>query len=346
MKILVVAPSWIGDVVMSQCLYKTIKQLHPDSIIHVLAPKWCLPVLNRMPEVDRAILMPIGHGSFAFKERVQLGKSFALTKYDEAYILPNSWKSALIPYFANIKKRTGWKGECRYFLINDLRSNKENFPLLVERYTALAYPKSQMQDNKCIPEILIPSLKFNAELSEEVKNKLNIDTSKNFLGLCPGAEYGPTKKWPVEYYAEFSNEYLKTHENSEILIFGSNKDLETANEILNFISDDLKNRVNILAGKTSIEEAIDLLALCKLVICNDSGLMHISAGVGTKLIAIFGSTSTKYTPPQSKDALIIESTEPCHPCFKKQCKFQTMACLKGITPQYVIEKMKERWPNL
>lgn len=347
MRILVVAPSWIGDLVMSQCLYKAIKAIHPDASIHVLAPKWCLEVLNRMPEVDRAILMPIGHGSFAIKARYVLGKNLKLANYDQAYVLPNSWKSALIPFFANIKKRTGWKGECRYLLLNDIRTNKTNFPLLVERYSALAYAKNDMKSNADITTILPPALiTKNLPNPTLLFSKFQILSTTNTLGLCPGAEFGPTKKWPVSYYAEITTRYLKKHSQAEAWIFGSSKDVETARQVVSFVPQELSPRIKILAGKTTIEEAIDLIANCKLVICNDSGLMHIAAAVNTKIVAIFGSTSTKYTPPQSPNALIIESDEPCHPCFKRICKQGTFACLNKISPDFVWQKIKERWSNL
>lgn len=347
MRVLVVAPSWIGDLVMSQCLYKALKSQYPDATLHVLAPKWCLDVLNRMPEVDRTILMPIGHGSFALKGRWALGRSLKLAHYDQAFILPNSWKSALIPLFAGIKKRTGWKGESRYLLLNDLRTGKERFPLLVERYSALAYPKKDMHDRNDLKTIFRPQLTVKPlPTATLLFSKFNIVSTKAPLGLCPGAEFGPAKKWPPEFYAYVAQRYLENNSESEVWIFGSPKDVATGEEVVSHIPEALKQRVRIIAGKTTIEEAIDLLSACKLVICNDSGLMHIAAAVGTRLAAVFGSTSTRYTPPQTDDALIIESEEPCHPCFKRECRFGTFACLKHIKPELVWTKLQEKWPDL
>ena len=143
-KILIIGPSWVGDMVMSQSLYITLKQLHPNSSIDVIAPAWCKPILNRMPEVDNAITMPFGHGKFAFWGRRKIGKELAKNNYDQAIVLPNSAKSALVPWFANIPKRTGWKGEMRFGLLNDIRTNKKSFQYMVERYIALAHtPKKK-----------------------------------------------------------------------------------------------------------------------------------------------------------------------------------------------------------
>lgn len=126
MKILIIGPSWVGDMVMSQCLYTEIKKLHPEAIIDVMAPGWCKPVLERMPEVNQALEMPLGHGDLNLLARYQLGKILRDDQYDHTYVLPNSAKSALVPFFAKIPVRTGWKGEMRYGLLNDLRNNKKS----------------------------------------------------------------------------------------------------------------------------------------------------------------------------------------------------------------------------
>lgn len=140
-KILIVGPSWVGDMVMAQSLFKELKRLHPDCSIDVLAPAWSKPLLERMPEVARGIDMPVGHGQLLLKERYRLGMSLRTEKYDQAILLPNSLKSALIPAFAEIETRTGWRGEWRYGLLNDIRKlDKKRYPLMVQRFIALAHP--------------------------------------------------------------------------------------------------------------------------------------------------------------------------------------------------------------
>nr|MDT0251025.1 lipopolysaccharide heptosyltransferase II [Endozoicomonas sp.] len=142
MKYLIVGPSWVGDMVMAQTLFIAIKQQHPDAIIDVLAPAWSLPIIERMPEVRRGIDIPLGHGKLGLSARYQLGKSLRQEKYTHAITLPNSFKSALVPFWANIKHRIGWRGEMRYGLLNDIRKlDKSQYPLMVERFIALAYPE-------------------------------------------------------------------------------------------------------------------------------------------------------------------------------------------------------------
>ena len=196
MKILVIGPAWVGDMVMSQSLYRLLKQQHPDALLHVMAPGWCLPLLERMPEVDRAIRMPLGHGEFQLLARWRLGRALKAEGYDWALILPNSLKSALIPLFAGIVRRTGWKGESRYGLLNDLRSNKQDFPMMVQRYMALAFAKPQMRSASDLPAILHPALRIEPQQQTAARSRLGLNSPAPVLGLCPGAEFGPAKRWP------------------------------------------------------------------------------------------------------------------------------------------------------
>jgi heptosyltransferase-2 len=187
MKTLIIGPSWVGDMVMSQSLYITLKKQQPDMELHVMAPRWCLPLLARMPQVDLAIEMPLGHGDFKLAARWKLGRELKQTQYTQAIVLPNSLKSALIPFFAGIKKRTGWKGESRFGLLNDLRSNKNTFPLMVQRYIALAFPRQQMRAAKDIQEIPYPALQVDKAQQQTAIARLGINLDKPVLGLCPGA---------------------------------------------------------------------------------------------------------------------------------------------------------------
>src|SRR5690606_31381839 len=140
MNILIIGPSWVGDMVMAQTLFQWLKQRHRDCAIDVLAPDWSRPILERMPEVRAALSLPLGRGVLDLAARRRIGKSLA-GQYDQAILLPNSLKSALVPWFAGIPLRTGWKGEMRYGLLNDLRPlDKARYPLMIERFMALAYP--------------------------------------------------------------------------------------------------------------------------------------------------------------------------------------------------------------
>lgn len=334
MKYLIIAPSWIGDLVMSQSLFITLKKQLPKLELHVMAPIWCFPILSRMPEVDRTIEMPIGHGSFALGARWKIGRTLQSEHYDQAIVLPNSLKSAFIPLFAGIKKRSGWKGESRYGLLNDLRNNKQNFPRMVERYVALAFPKPQMKSSRNIPEISFPKLYTDEMLQKSALTLYDLNTIKPILGLCPGAEFGPAKRWPEKYYAEIAKRWINQN-NGQIWIFGSTKDIETAEQIKNCLPVNLQTNCNILAGKTTLTEAIDLLASCNTVVSNDSGLMHIAAAVKTPLVAIYGSTSPTYTPPLSDTVQIVNTDIECRPCFKRECPLNHLNCLNQLNPNQV-----------
>ena len=343
MKILVIGPSWVGDMVMSQSLYITLKQQYPDAELHVMAPTWCCALLERMPEVDQALVMPLGHGDFKLAERFRLGRRLAQHGYDWAIVQPNSLKSALIPLFAGIKQRTGWKGESRYGLLNDLRSNKHSFPLMVERYNALAYPKAQMISSASLPNLPWPLLSVDEQNQARALDKFKLNTEKPVLSLCPGAEFGPSKRWPEQHYAEVAKQQIE--QGKQVWIFGSAKDIPVAETIRHSLPATLQAHCHILAGKTSLHQAIDLMALSTMVVSNDSGLMHIAAALQRPLVAVYGSTSPEYTPPLAKQVAVVHTDIECRPCFKRECPLGHLKCLKELAPQQVlnaIKKLQER----
>ncbi|GAD80550.1 lipopolysaccharide heptosyltransferase II [Vibrio ezurae] len=339
-KILIIGPSWVGDMVMSQSLYRTLKEQNPDAIIDVLAPAWCKPILSRMPEVNQAIEMPLAHGEFKLAQRYKIGKSLRSNQYTHAYVLPNSAKSALIPFFARIPQRIGWKGESRFGLLNDIRLNKQSFTFMSERYVALAHPKQQMNNSSSLgglSNILWPQLEIDKNQVLETTTKFSLSTESKVIGLCPGAEFGPAKKWPTKHYAELATQLLANGYN--VWLFGSNKDAETTSEILQKQSLEYKNNIVDLAGKTSLEEAIDLLSVCQYVVSNDSGLMHVSAAVGCHVIGIYGSTSPDYTPPLTNKLDIVNTDIECRPCFKRECPLHHLKCLNEISPTSIVERI-------
>lgn len=339
MKILIIGPSWVGDMVMSQSLYTTLKQQNPNCEIDVLAPAWCKPILERMPEISQAIEMPLGHGEFNFLGRRAIGKELIANHYDKAFILPNSAKSALIPFFAGIASRTGWKGELRYGLLNDLRPDKRVFQFMVERYVALAHPKTSMLNDVNLEQCPRPSLLIDKESQRHAIEKLSLNTDTPVVGLCPGAEYGPAKRWPDKYYAEVANKLIG--EGNQIWLFGSAKDHEVTEKIKRALPSEQQAHCHNLAGQTSLIEAVDLLAACHTVICNDSGLMHVSAAVGCNIVAIYGSSSPKYTPPLTDKLTMVHTDIGCRPCFKKTCPLGHQDCLNKLMPEQVLGAYNE-----
>ncbi|MGF1740823.1 lipopolysaccharide heptosyltransferase II [Vibrio profundum] len=338
MKILIIGPSWVGDMVMSQSLYSTLKHHYPTSKIDVLAPSWCKPILERMPEVDKAIEMPIGHGSFNLSDRWKIGRNLAKSDYTHAYILPNSAKSALIPLFAGIKNRAGWKGEFRYGLLNDLRKDKKIFQYMVERYVALAYEQTDMITKVTLGNCPIPKLNTSESNIESVVAKLGINNKLPTIGICPGAEFGPAKRWPEKHYAKVVSYAIEN--GFQVWLFGSNKDIDVCNNILSGLSDTQRNLCYNLAGRTSLVDAVDLLSCCHTVISNDSGLMHVASAVGCNIIAIYGSSSPNYTPPLSHKVAIVDNDVECRPCFQKVCPLGHFDCLEKLEAKKVIAALK------
>ena len=340
-RILIVGPAWVGDMVLAQSLFKMLKANQPDCVIDVAAPAWTLPLLERMPEVSNKIALPFKHGELAFWQRIQFGRSLKNAGYGQSITLTNSFKSALLPWAAGIPKRTGFLGEMRYGLINDIRPlDKTKLKKTVERFVTLGLDKDTPLP-KIIPN---PQLNTKVEAAWILASRLGVEQGKsNILGLCPGAEYGEAKRWPAEYYAEVANAVLK--QGWQVLLFGSDKDIAVTNQI-NQLS---QNKCVDLGGKTKLGEAIDLMSLCDTVISNDSGLMHVAAALNSetgakKLIAIFGSSDPFHTPPMHPDAVIKYLGLTCSPCFKRECPLKEanahLACLKNITPTNILYWLK------
>ena len=304
MKILVVGPSWVGDSVMAQTLYKRIKKELPSSQIDVMSPHWSLALLERMPEVCKKIVSPFSHGETKLLERYKLGQGLKKENYDRAIILTNSLKSSLIPYFARIEVRTGWLGEFRYGLINDIRSSKKlKKSLMIEKFAAL----SLYEENYSIENLTFPELEINFANQRNFLEEFSIDYSKNTMAICPGAEFGPSKRWPAEYYAEIAKFYVNKGWN--VLCIGSKNDEDIGMGIGSLNNLGCNESFINLIGKTSLQDAIDILAFTEKVVTNDSGLMHISAAVKTPLVALYGPSSPEYTPPLISKKKILRKTQ-------------------------------------
>ncbi|WP_019528810.1 lipopolysaccharide heptosyltransferase II [Dasania marina] len=334
-KILIVGPSWVGDMVMAQALFIALKQKHPNCIIDVLAPEWSLPILERMPEVHAGIVMPLGHGKLDLALRQRLGQQLASEHYQQAILLPNSFKSALVPFFAEIPERTGWRGEMRYFLLNDIRLlSKKRYPLMVQRFVALAYkPGAELPQD--LPR---PALQVDAANAAAVVAKFGL-ADKPFLALCPGAEFGPAKRWPEQHYAAVAQQFLER--GWRVALFGSANDVAVAESIQGLISADLREHCISVAGQTSLAEAVDLLAKADAVVSNDSGLMHIAAALARPMVVVYGSTSPEFTPPLSDNVRVEQIAVDCGPCFKRECPLGHLKCLQDLPASRVIASLDQ-----
>ncbi|EMF5056037.1 MULTISPECIES: ADP-heptose--LPS heptosyltransferase RfaF [Serratia] len=339
MKILVIGPSWVGDMMMSQSLYRTLKAEYPSAEIDVMAPAWCRPLLARMPEVNQALAMPLGHGALGLGERRRLGRALRANRYDRAYVLPNSFKSALVPFFADIPQRTGWRGEMRYGLLNDVRVlDKAAFPLMVQRYVALAYDKGRIQRADDLPQPLLwPRLQVNDAEIAETAAAFNLTDSRPIVGFCPGAEFGPAKRWPHYHYATLAQKLIES--GYQIALFGSAKDHEAGEQIRAALQEDARDFCLNLAGKTQLEQAVILIASCRAVVSNDSGLMHVAAALNKPLIALYGPSSPDFTPPLSDKARVIRLISGYHKVRKGDAEQGYHQSLIDIQPQQVLDAL-------
>lgn len=330
-KILIVGPSWVGDMVMAQTLFKLLAAQHPGLVLDVMAPDWAAPVLARMPEVRRSIQMPVGHGKLQLRQRYQLGRSLRAEGYDQAILLPNSLKSALVPFFASIALRTGWRGEMRYGLLNDIRLlNPQRYPLMVERFAALAYsPGAQLPS-----ELPRPALEVDEQNQQRLLTELALAGDRPLLGLCPGAEFGPAKQWPARHYAALAEHYIA--QGWQVVALGSGNDSGTAAAIRQALPASASTYYCDATGITSLVDAVDLLALCRGAVSNDSGLMHVAAAVACQLVAVYGSTSPEFTPPLGERVAIAAIDMSCRPCFQRECPLGHSNCLQQLLPAQVI----------
>jgi heptosyltransferase-2 len=326
---LVVAPSWVGDAVLSHPLLVRLREADPGGTIDVLGPPWALPVYRRMPEVAATHALPFGHGELRLGERRRFARS--LPPYDRAIVLPNSLKSALIPWHAGIGLRTGWRGEMRYGLLNDIRRLDETaLPLIVERYAALAQPAGEAL-RRPLPN---PRLAVDPAARDATLAKHGLDTSRPVAAFAPGAEYGPAKRWPARHFAQLARDLAAR--GDQVWLLGSGKDAAITAEIQRLAGGVTRD----LAGRTTLGEAIDLMSLAHRVVTNDSGLMHIAAALDRPTAAIFGSSSPAFTPPLSAKAKVISLRLSCSPCFARVCPLGHTNCLETLEPAAVLAALQ------
>jgi heptosyltransferase-2 len=331
--VLVIGPSWVGDMVMAQSLFMQLKQDVPERDLDVLAPAWSRALLARMPQVSGSLDLPFGHGELAIGERRRLGRRLRRAGYDQAIVLPNSFKSALVPWFAGIPRRTGWRGEWRYGLLNDLRIlDRHKYPRMVQRFVALG-KDAGLQHLESTP---VPRLQVDPVESARCRRLFALAEDWPILALCPGAEFGSAKCWPSRHYGTLAGRYLER--GWQVLLIGSDHDREVTRAVREAC--DRHPLCLDLAGQTTLAEAVDLLSLADAVVSNDSGLMHIAAALDRPLVAIFGATSPEFTPPLGKRVACESSAIECAPCFQRECPLGHHRCMVETSPGQVEEKLQ------
>lgn len=327
MKALIVAPSWIGDAVMAQPLFARLRERNPGIELHALAPRWVAPVLQRMPEVAGIVDSPFGHGDLSLKARWRLARNLAGMEFQRAYVLPNSLKSALIPFLAGIPERIGFTGESRAGLINRRHTlDKTALPQMAERFAQLA----EAVGTPLPRPIPLPRLSSTPAQQAATLAALGLTRPEKLAVFCPGAEYGPAKRWPAGHFATLARKLAAR--GYAVWSLGSPKDAVVGDEIA------AESPASNLCGKTSLDQAIDLIAAADFVVCNDSGLMHVAAALGRPLTALYGSSSPGFTPPLSPQARIVSLKLDCSPCFKRECPLKHLDCLNKLDPELVLKE--------
>jgi len=325
-RILIVAPSWVGDAILSEPLVALLREPLEPAIVDVLAPPWCAPVYARMRGVRETISSPIAHGELKLGERRALARVLRANAYTRAFVLPNSLKSALIPWLARIPRRIGYVGEARGLLLTDARFlDAHALPRLVDRFVALAAAPGEIPPISPIP-VLVP----DAANAAEAMRSLGLATRRPVAVFCPGAEYGPAKRWPTEHFVTLARRLIDS--GYAVWLIGSVNDRGAADPIAQAVPD-----VRNACGRTDLGTAIDLLAQARVVVSNDSGLMHAAAAVGRPLVALFGSSSPQFTPPLSPLARVARIEIACSPCFQRQCPLGHFKCMRELSPNVVYD---------
>ena len=333
-RILIVAPNWLGDSIMAQPLL-TLLKAKTGALIDVIAVPAVAPVFRRMIEVARVIEADFRHGALDMKARWKLGRSLRLNQagqpqYAQSYVLPNSWKSALVPFFADVPVRVGYAGEARVGLIDVRHPNPKKGA--AREPMAPFYARLADLPGKAVPELPEPFLLTDPLRVIAAKVNLGLRPTQNLVALCPGAEYGPAKRWPAEYFAEVAGK-LKARGYTPIVL-GAQGDVPAGLTIEQLSAGAAIN----LAGKTTLDDAINLIAGSRAVITNDSGLMHVAAALGTPQLALFGSSSPEHTPPLSGAARVISLRVECSPCFARECPLGHFKCMREMTPARVLDE--------
>lgn len=315
---------------MAQALLLLLKQRDPERDLDILAPGWSLPIVSRMPQVRRGIAAQTEHGEIGLRKRWRISRELRRHGYDQAIILPRSLKAALIPWFASIERRTGFHGESRYILINDERLFDHNMlDQTVKRYVALG-----LEPGEALPEIPNPVLRVSVANQDTLLDKLDIRSDRPVIAMMPGAEYGPAKCWPIEYFAALAS--LLATDGYDVWVLGAAGDADAGEQIA------AQSTAVNLCGKTSLADVIDLLGLATQAVSNDSGLLHIAAAAGTHVHGIYGSSTPEFTPPLTARCDIHYLDIECSPCFERHCPLLHLRCLRDIQPATVHDAILAR----
>ncbi|MFK3740071.1 lipopolysaccharide heptosyltransferase II [Massilia sp. TN1-12] len=322
---LVISPNWIGDAVMAQPLLRMLKQQHPERPIDVLAPPQVVPVWRRIQEADDILVTPFRHRALQLGERFKYARLLKERNYSDAYVLPNTLKYALIPWLARIPRRVGYKGEMRYGMVNVMHHDDVPRRSMVPFYSALA-----REPELPSPRPVRPILIVGGEESNDVRARLGLDLDRPLVVFAPGAEFGIAKRWPPAHYGALAERVAHKVPGVQIALLGSPNDRETCDQVQECAGQAAPAVVN-LAGQTSLDDAIALIAQAGAVVSNDSGLLHIASALNRPVVALYGSTDPDYAPPLSDLSRTVSLRLECSPCRKRECPLGHHDCMNKMS---------------
>ncbi len=353
MKILIIMPNWLGDIIISLSLIAKIKKEFPNSQVDILIRKNYADIAQFIPEIANTFIDEFSSNkSLSIKLLLKVRNTIKEQNYTHAFILPNSFKSALIPFLAKIPTRIGYLGEMRFIVLNKwIRLSKvlrDKLYLMADRYYYLSSLISQTATNNLnLTQRQNPKLLVNETTKESLVDKIynqcfygtipKIDSFK-FI-ISPGAAFGQAKQWPSKYYAKIIDYIIES--GHQVFIVGSKQDIPVANELCSMLKNDNSALIKNLCGYTSLVELISLISICDFVICNDSGVMNVAAALDKKVVAIFGPTSPKHTPPMCRYNKVEQLSLECQPCFKRVCPLNHHNCMEHLPPERIIESINQ-----
>ena len=321
-KVLVVAPAWVGDMVMAHTFVPGL--VRRGAVVDFLAPPATADLARRMPGVTAVHTLNARHGALGIGERARAAKRLRGKGFAWAIVLPNSFKSAVVPWLAGVPRRTGFTGEARVGILNDRhRLDVKTLPRLVDRFASLA---------RVPPES--PRLNADPARRGELLASFGLHPNERLIALCPGAEYGPSKRWPAEHFADLGRRLVST--GAAVVVLGSARDAEPGKAIARYSS------ALDLTGKTGLLDVVDVLSAASAAVTNDSGLLHVAAALGVPVAGIYGSTTPAFTPPLSTRAVAVGQDDlPCRPCFRRECPLGHRACLTNTSAERVMAALVE-----
>ncbi len=330
-QVLIIGPSWVGDMVMAQVLFQIMRRRWPRVQIDLLAPAASAPLGERMAEIRQVHVLESSHKRLGLAQRKAMAQKLRSIDYDWSICLPNSFKSALIPYWLKVPVRTGYQREFRSLLLNDVhRLRRKKLPRTVDQYVSLGLPPRLPHPQQLPP----PRLQVDPAARDLALRELELASTPSPVALAPGAEFGPAKRWPVRHWIGLARALLQA--GHAVWLLGSPKDAPITGEIAAAAPG-----VRDLGGRTSLLQAVDLLSLAKVTVSNDSGLMHVAGAVGSQVVALYGPTPLTMTPPLSAKAQVLRLDLDCSPCGKRECPRKHHRCLEDMeVPQVLAQVLR------